>query len=136
MGEGEATVAIPDPETEREKFGPLERAFSSRAKSLIGLMGAVVRLAGRTSAGEWLKMLAAVGVEYEVGRVEKDRVEVFLLKCPFGLTEANGRPACDAGMATDRGVVRGLGGELEIGETIATGADKCHLVIKTAKSSA
>lgn len=79
---------------------------------------------------QWLKMLEAVGVRYEVGKTAEDEVEVFLLQCPFGLTEADGRAVCDAGMATDREVVRGLGGLLEIGETIATGADRCHLVVK------
>lgn len=79
---------------------------------------------------EWLKMLTAVGVQYELGNATDDEVEVFLLRCPFGLTETDGRPVCDASMATDREVVRGLGGTLEIGETIATGADRCHLVVR------
>ncbi|MEW6201747.1 MAG: hypothetical protein AB1546_07220 [bacterium] len=81
---------------------------------------------------EWLKVLAAVGCEYEIGKAGRDEVEVFVLECPAGLSAEDGREVCDAGMSADCELVRRLGGELIIGDTIATGADCCHLVVRTA----
>ena len=87
------------------------------------------------ATSNWLKVLSAVGCEYEIGEVTDDFVEVRILKCLAGLTTKNGRRVCQAGMEADRTVVRKLGGKLEIGETIATGAPKCILRVVKKEAS-
>ncbi|MFH1538223.1 MAG: hypothetical protein ABIH66_04640 [bacterium] len=154
-------VRIPAPE--EIEGGPVETILMRDTDMLWRIIGPMVRLAGKTSAGrfvmeqtgklagtvlakremfgmekaeepadvvsEWLKVLEGLGCEYEVGKVGKDEVEVFILDCPAGLSEKDGRETCDSGMSADRELVRRLGGELVIGETIATGAEKCHLKV-------
>lgn len=148
------------PSQDEIEGGPVERLLMRDTDLLWRMIGPMVRLAGKTSAGrfvmeqtgklagtilakremfgmmeaeepadvvsEWLKVLEGLGCEYEVGKVGKDEVEVFILDCPAGL-EGRGEEVCDSGMSADRELVRRLGGELVIGETIATGAEKCHL---------
>ena len=80
---------------------------------------------------EWLKVLTAVGCEFEIGRSTKNEVEIFILDCPAGLCTDDGREVCNAGMSADRELVRRLGGELIIGDTIASGATHCHLTVRT-----
>ncbi len=77
--------------------------------------------------GEWTKVLEELGCNFEPGEAAEDGAELFMLECPAGLTESDGRAACLAGMSADLELVKRLGGELIIGETIATGEDRCHL---------
>jgi len=95
----------------------------------IGLFG-VKKTAGPVAvAEEWLKMIEGIDARYEVASAGDDEVEIHLLQCPLGLTPEHGRDMCLTAMATDMETVKRLGGKLEIGETIATGADRCHLKV-------
>lgn len=78
---------------------------------------------------EWAKVLDAVNCKYELGAASADVAELFVLECPAGLAGTGNREVCLAGMSADSELVRRLGGELVIGETIASGADRCHLKI-------
>ncbi|MEW5947741.1 MAG: hypothetical protein AB1742_16260 [bacterium] len=166
MGKGK--LKRPDREEMAKDFGAAERLLSRNPDLLWRTVGAMVRLAGRTSlgrllmertgrlagaalaememfgmktadgpvaaAGEWLKVLEALNCRYEVGKVTSGGVEVFMLECPAGLSEKNGKEVCLAGMSADRELVGRLGGRLLIGETIADGAGKCHLKVVRAES--
>ena len=78
---------------------------------------------------EWTKVLEELGCNYELGEADDVGVELFMLECPACLTEDDGREVCLAGMSADLELVKRLGGELIIGETIASGADRCHLKV-------
>lgn len=78
---------------------------------------------------EWTKVLDDLGCNYELGGAGEDEAELFMIECPAGLTESDGREVCLMGMSADRELVRRLGGELVIGETIASGADRCCLKV-------
>jgi len=78
---------------------------------------------------EWTKVLDALGCDYELGEQGEDEAELFMLECPAGLSERDGREVCVMGMSADTELVKQLGGELVIGETIGSGADRCHLKV-------
>ena len=81
----------------------------------------------------WLRVLRALRCRFEVSEVSEDRVVVNMFACPAGLSVRDGRRACHAGMEADRRIVERLGGELIIGETIATGAPTCTLTVVAKK---
>ena len=100
----------------------------------IGLFGMKKTSGAIPVAGEWLKMITGIKADYEIGGVSETEVEVLLKACPLGLTAEHGRALCLTAMATDMKTVEKLGARLEIGETIATGADRCHLKVVSPKS--
>ncbi len=78
----------------------------------------------RVVAGGFMAIMAGLGCRFEAGRQSADEVEVFMLACPGKLDTPQ---TCLAGMEADRAVVRRLGGDLRIEETLLTGAPRCRL---------
>lgn len=112
------------------------RFMMSRVGKLSGMIVAKTEMFGMKKmetpediVSEWTKVLDDLGCDYELGEQGEDEAELFMLECPAGLTESDGGKVCLMGMSADTELVKRLGGELVIGETIATGADRCHLKV-------
>lgn len=105
-----------------DRFGQICGAFIVK-KGMFGIKKAWEPVDVRD---EWIKVLTALECKHERGRADENQAEVFVLACPVGLTS---KKACIAHMSADRAIVRGLGGRLIIGRTIADGEPVCHLTV-------
>lgn len=83
----------------------------------------------RLIASEWFKVLDVFGCKYEKSKMKRDEVEVRMLEYPAGLRRGDEK-ICEAGMWADRTIIKRLGGNLIIGKTIASGANKCYQKIR------
>lgn len=70
-----------------------------------------------------------------------DRLNIDFYYCPLvaawqaqGATDEQIARLCDISMQGDRGIARSFGSELELGQTIARGYDKCEIRFKRLKS--
>jgi len=71
-----------------------------------------------------------MGFPFELGPAEGDRFVLELPYCPYGFTDPEHARPCDTAMDMDRILMRRLGAELTIEETIPGGASRCKMVVR------
>ncbi len=73
---------------------------------------------------------AEMGFPFELGQPEDGQFVLELPYCPYGFTGPEHARPCDTAMDMDRILMRRLGAELIIEETIPEGASRCRMIVR------
>jgi hypothetical protein len=81
---------------------------------------------------EWLRFLGRAGISVRITREAENEFEFEVGACPWGFRKSADQGVCDACMDLDRTYVKLLGGEMEVLDSIPSGAACCRELIRMA----
>jgi hypothetical protein len=109
---------------------PLARSLSW-CMSVVPWLGGMRRTASIQATHKQLgEKGAEMGFPFELGEPEGDTFVLELPYCPYGFTGAEHARPCDTAMDMDRILMRRLGAELLIDETIPNGYSRCKMRVR------